>query len=83
MLTDLLAYEAKSNEIWLAGTRPINPVICAYDLTKFSGEVIVDVMRTHPMTIIDGILYENPYFVPPEDFVRELRSRHRPRIVRS
>lgn len=83
ILTDLLAYEAKANEIWLAGTRAVNPVICAYDLTKFSGEVIVDVMRTHPMTIIDGILYENPYFVHPEDFVRELRNRATPRFVRS
>lgn len=83
ILTDLLAYEAKANEIWLAGTGPINPVICAYDLTRFSGEVVVDVMRTHPMTIIDGILYENPYFVPPEDFVSELRNRRTPRTVRS
>ena len=83
VLTDLLAYEAKANEIWLGQTGPINPVICAYDLTRFSGDVVVDVMRTHPMTVIDGVLYENPYFVPPEEFIRELSNRRAPRIAGS
>lgn len=83
ILTDLLEYEAKANEIWLGRTGPINPVICAYDLKKFSGEVIVDVMRTHPMTVIDGILYENPFYVPPEDFIRDLRSRATSRVAGS
>lgn len=32
-------------------------------------------MRTHPMIIIGGILQENPFFVPPDEFLRELRSR--------
>ena len=75
MLTDLLVYEARANEIRLGQPGPNHPVVCAYDLTKFSGEFIVDVMRTHPMTLIDGILHENPYFVPPEEFIRELRNR--------
>jgi len=33
-------------------------------------------MRTHPMIIIGGILQENPFFVPPDEFLRELRKRH-------
>jgi hypothetical protein len=32
-------------------------------------------MRTHPMIIIGGILQANPFFVPPDEFLRELRSR--------
>jgi hypothetical protein len=32
-------------------------------------------MRTHPMVIIGGILHENPFFVPPNEFLRELRER--------
>lgn len=79
VLTDLLAYEAEANDIWLKQTGPIDPVICVYDLKRFSGEVIVDVLRTHPMTLIDGILHENPFFVPPEDFMRELGARRPPR----
>jgi hypothetical protein len=32
-------------------------------------------MRTHPMIIIGGIVHENPYFVPPDTFLQELRTR--------
>ena len=28
------------------------------------------------MIIIGGILQENPFFVPPDKFLRELRERH-------
>ena len=34
-------------------------------------------MRTHPMVIIGGILQENPFFVPPDEFLRELRAARR------
>jgi hypothetical protein len=37
--------------------------------------VIVDIMRTHPMFIIGGVLQENPFFVRPDEFLRELRER--------
>jgi len=40
-------------------------------------------MRTHPMTLIDGILYENPYFVPPEEFIRELGNKRTALTARS
>lgn len=52
-----------------------DPVICTYDLAKFDGELVVDIMRTHPMIIIGGILQENPFFVPPDEFLQELRER--------
>jgi len=66
----LLEYEASVN------LQPVDhPVVCTYDLTRFRGDVVVDVMRTHPMIIIGGILQENPFFVPPEEFLREVRQR--------
>ena len=64
----LLEYEARANYLWLSQEGPFNPVICAYDLTKFRGDVVVDVMRTHPLAIIGGIIQENPFFVPPDEF---------------
>ncbi|MBV9999816.1 MAG: MEDS domain-containing protein [Verrucomicrobia bacterium] len=74
-IDELLEYEAKANAIWMQQSGPVNPVICTYDLTRFSGETVIDVMRTHPMTVIGGVLQENPFFVPPEDFIHELRER--------
>jgi hypothetical protein len=50
-------------------------VICVYDLAKFGGDTVVDIIRTHPMIIIGGILQQNPSFVPPNEFLRELRER--------
>lgn len=83
ILTDLLVYEARANEFRLRHPGANHPVICLYDLTKCSGEFIVDVMRTHPMTLMDGALHENPYFVPPEEFIRELLNRRPSRAVGS
>jgi hypothetical protein len=37
--------------------------------------VVVDVMRTHPMVIIGGALHENPFYVPPERLLIEMRER--------
>lgn len=37
--------------------------------------IIIDVMRTHLLIIVGGILQENPFYVPPDEFVRELRER--------
>jgi hypothetical protein len=50
-------------------------VICTYDLTKFDGTVVVDIMRTHPAVILGGVLQENPFFVPPDTLLRELNAR--------
>jgi hypothetical protein len=80
----LLEYEARRKELWLRQTGPANPIICTYDLPRFRGDIRVDVMRTHPLVIIGGILQENPFFVPAEEFLRELRGRQtdfRPKIV--
>lgn len=52
-----------------------DPLICVYDLAKFGGAIVVDVLRTHPMVIIGGLLHENPFFVPPDEFLRQRRGR--------
>jgi len=32
-------------------------------------------MRTHLMAIVGGILRQNPFFAPPQEFFHELRRR--------
>ena len=82
-VNELLEYEAKANESWFHQDGPFNHVICVYDLRKFRGDVVVDVMRTHPLLIIGGVLHENPFFVPPEEFLREVRKRRVTRTISS
>lgn len=72
---ELLEYEAMTNELWLRPTGPLNPIICVYDLRRFRADIVLDVMRTHPLVIIGGVLQENPFFVPPDVFLPQLRSR--------
>jgi hypothetical protein len=67
----LLQYEANFNRI----PRNRDPVICIYDLAKHSAAFIMDIMRTHPMIIIGGILQMNPFYVSPDQFLQELRGR--------
>jgi hypothetical protein len=69
---DLVEYETRLNHLL---PRYDDPVICEYDLATFGADVVVDILRTHPMIIIGGILQENPFFVPPDAFLRELRAR--------
>lgn len=52
-----------------------DPIVCLYDLNKCGGALIVDAMRTHPAVIIGSVLQENPFFVPPDEFLRELQDR--------
>ena len=78
-LNELLEYEAKANNAWMRQDGPVNPAICVYDLKRFRGDIVMDVMRTHPLVIVGGVLQENPFFVPPHEFLNELRERRRDR----
>ena len=69
---DLLEYETRLNYML---PKYDDPVICTYDLSKFSASVVMDIMRTHPVVIIGGVLQENPFFVPPDQFLLEIRER--------
>ena len=52
-----------------------DPIICTYNLSKYSAGVVMDIMRTHPVVIIGEVLQENPFFVPPDQFLLEIRER--------
>jgi hypothetical protein len=70
----LVEYETRLN-YYLPKYVDTAPIVCTYDLNRFGAEVVMDIMRTHPMVIIGGILQENPFFVPPDEMLRELRER--------
>ena len=72
---NLVEYEARLNHVL---SKYNDPVICTYDLSKFGASVLVDILRTHPIAIIGGILQENPFFIPPDQFLRELHERRSP-----
>lgn len=69
---DLVEYETRVNYLL---PKYEHPVVCSYDLSRFGARVVVDIMRTHPVVIIGGVLQRNPFFVPPDEFLLELRER--------
>lgn len=79
-VTNLIEYETKLNFVT---ARYPDPLVCVYDLNRHSASVVMDILRTHPMVIVGGVLQENPLYVPPEEFLQELRERKRERQTNS
>ncbi|HEY1732290.1 MAG TPA: MEDS domain-containing protein [Terriglobales bacterium] len=69
---DVIEFESRVNDVWLHHD---DTVICTYHLGQFGGDAVIDIMRTHPMVIVGGILQHNPFYVPPDEFLREFRQR--------
>ena len=79
-IDNLVEFETRVNYV---SPKYDDPLICAYDLSKFSASVVMDIMRTHPVVIIGGVLQENPFFVPPDQFLLEIRERRSARNERT
>jgi len=79
-VNNLVEYEARLNHVL---SKYDAPVIYNYDLSKFGASVAMDIMRTHPLVIIGGLLRENPFFVPPDQFLNEMRERRSARKTAS
>lgn len=62
----LLEYECKVS--LLLRTHPVTAV-CQYDARGFGGAVIMDVLKVHPFMVVRGSLVQNPFFIPPEEFL--------------
>jgi hypothetical protein len=69
---DLVEYETRLNHIL---PKYDDVVVCTYDLKKFSAATVMDILRTHPHVIVGGVLQQNPFFVPPEEFLAEVNAR--------
>jgi hypothetical protein len=71
-LDDVVEYEARFNYI---AVKYRDVVVCVHDASKISGGVAMDILRTHPMVLVGGLLHANPFYVPPDQFLRELHER--------
>jgi len=72
---DIVEYETRLNHLI---PKYDCPVVCTYDYARYGAGIIMAILRTHPMVIIGGLLQVNPFFVPPDEFLRELRERGAP-----
>jgi hypothetical protein len=70
---DLIGFESELNRLL-----PLYPqvILCLYDLERFGGGVLVDLLRTHPKLLLGGIIMENPYYLSPDEFLAERKAIH-------
>jgi hypothetical protein len=69
---ELIVYEARVNQL---ACHHDCTLLCAYDINRFSGRVIADVLATHSHVIINGKVHENPYYVDPVVYLQKLALR--------
>ena len=62
----LMEYEAKLNEFF-PKSKCLG--VCQYDKRRFAPEILLDVLSTHPIAVIGKEMFDNFYYMPPEDFL--------------
>lgn len=62
---DLVRYEARLNRFL---PRYPQVILCLYDLERFTdGQVLMELLRTHPKVLLSGQLLDNPWYIEPDD----------------
>jgi signal transduction histidine kinase len=61
----MVEYEAKLNTFF-PGSQCL--AICQYDRRRFDPHVLLEVLETHPLAVIGTEVYDNFYYMPPQDF---------------
>jgi hypothetical protein len=47
-------------------------IMCLYNLDLFDGEMVMYVLKTHTRIFVSGLIIDNPYYIPAQQFLSEL-----------
>jgi hypothetical protein len=63
---EVVRWESQLNELL-----PMYPQIhlCMFSLEKVGGAFLVDLVSTHQQVFVEGMLVENPYYLPPQEWL--------------
>ena len=67
---EFIDYESQLNNF---APRYPQVILCLYDLERFGGGMIVDILKTHKKLLLGGLVLENPHSLTPDEF-RATRS---------
>ena len=67
---ELVGYEAELNNFL---PRFPQVILCLYDLERFDGDVLIDILKTHPLVLVGGMVLDNPYYLEPAEFLSARR----------
>ena len=71
-IEQLVGYEATVNDVLNRGR---TPTVCVYDVRRLSGSMMMDLLRAHPLTVVNGVLHENPFYTPADELLRDIQRR--------
>jgi DNA-binding CsgD family transcriptional regulator len=63
---DFFAYESALNDLV---TRVHALLMCMYDLERFGISMLVDVLKTHPMVLVDETVLDNQHYMTPAQYL--------------
>ncbi len=69
---ELIEYEARINTF---ATKYACSIVCAYDINRFSGSAVADILATHPYAIMNGRIHNNPHYIEPVELLGKLIQR--------
>jgi hypothetical protein len=63
---ELLKLESEMNRYL-----PLYPqvIVCLYDLERFGGSIVVDLLKTHPRVLVGEMVYENPFCLTADELL--------------
>lgn len=61
---EFFRYESELNRY---APRYPQAIVCMYDLGRFGGGILVDLLRTHPKVLMGGLVLENPHYRAPDE----------------
>jgi PAS domain S-box-containing protein len=62
----LIEYEARLNEFF-PGSQCL--AICQYDRRRFAPDILLNVLRTHPIAVVGTEIHDNFYYIPPAELL--------------
>jgi hypothetical protein len=77
---DIVEYETRLNYVL---PKYPDPVLWLYETPKYGGDVVMDILLTHPLVVVGGTVRTNPFFVPPDEFLEEIRARRSRSVSRA
>lgn len=67
----LMEWETHCNTV----ANPAAVFLCQYELSTFRGDVVMDALKTHPISIVGSAIHQNPYYQDPEVYLQQLQRR--------
>ena len=63
---ELLLLESEMNHYL-----PLYPqvIVCLYDIDRFGGGALMNLVKTHPRMLVGGMVIENPYLLTPDEIL--------------